>query len=95
MLNEKNFYDLSLLSYFDIEETGISVSEMIQKLQSDEELKEEYNKQEDRKYNFTLLQQIQFEEYSDMIVKECFNDNQNSGIVYYIFETEEAPEEEN
>lgn len=90
MLNEKNFYDLSLLSYFDIEETGISVSEMIQKLQSDEELKEEYNKQEDRKYNFTLLQQIQFEEYSDMIVKECFNDNQNSGIVYYIFETEEA-----
>ena len=90
MLNEKNFYDLSLLSYFDIDETGIPVSEMIQKLQSDEELKEEYNKQEDRKYNFTLLQQIQPEEYSNMIVKECFNDNQNSGVVYYIFETEEA-----
>lgn len=87
MLNEKNFYDLSLLSYFDIDEIGIPVSEMIIKLQSDEELKEEYSRQEDKIYNFALLQQIEAEEYSDMTIKECFNDNLHSGVVYYIFET--------
>lgn len=90
MVNEKTFYDLSLLSYFDSQGIGISVSDMVKKVLADEQLYNDYKDISDFSLNRELLTSIKLEDYEDMYVKDYYNDNAESGIVYYIFETEEA-----
>lgn len=90
MVNEKTFYDLSVLSYFDCQDTGISVSDMVKKILADEQLYDDYKDFSDFLRNRELLKSIKLEDYEDMYLKELYDDNANSGVVYYIFETEEA-----
>lgn len=90
MLNEKTFYDLSLLSYFDFYDVEVSVANMIESILADEQLYEDYKDDTEFSNNRNLLFDIKAEDYEDMKVKEFFDDNANSGVVYYVFETEEA-----
>lgn len=90
MLNEKTFYDLSLLSYYDSYGIDITVSEMITRILADEQLLADYGELDDFMWNRNLLEKIDVSQYTDMRVKECYNDNRNSGVVYYVFECEEA-----
>lgn len=90
MLNEKTFYDLSLLSYFDFYDVEVSVANMIESILADEQLYEDYKNDTEFSNNRNLLFDIKTEDYEDMKVKEFFDDNANSGVVYYVFETEEA-----
>lgn len=90
MFNEKTFYDLSLLSYFDFNKTGISVREMVTEILEDDQLESDYASMVDFKNNYEVLAKIRVEDYEDMTVKEIYNDNINSGVVYYVFETKEA-----
>lgn len=90
MFNEKTFYDLSLLSYFDYDKTGVTVCEMITSILEDEQLESDYAYMADFEHNREVLAKIHTEDYKHMTVRECYNDNVNSGVVYYVFETEEA-----
>lgn len=90
MLCEKTFYDVSLLSYFDVFKKGISVSEMVDHILHDEQLIRDYGHMQDFEYNTTLLRNMDTSAYSDMVIRGYYDDNANSGVVYYIFETKEA-----
>lgn len=90
MINEKTFYDLSLLSYFDSYGTGITVSDMITYITEDKAMHREYNSQLDVMCNIHLVSQLDASAYQTFYVKSCFNDNAKSGVVYYVFECEEA-----
>lgn len=90
MLNEKTFYDLSLLSYFDSYGSGISVVHMIQSILSDQRLREDYGHMTDFCCNMQVLENIDCSQYESIYVKECFDDNAKSGVVYYVFECEDA-----
>lgn len=90
MLKENTFYDLSLLSYFDARGLNMKVSELIKQTLADEKLLEDYKDTLDFPLNYEALSRIHTEDYEDMIVKDYFNDNKRSGIVYYVFETKES-----
>lgn len=90
MLQEEVFFDLSLLSYFPSYGTGISVAEMVQSILADERLRSDYAHMDDFQMNLDLLKSIPLAKYETMQVREYFDDNANSGVVYYIFETTEA-----
>lgn len=90
MFSEKVFYDLSLLSYFDIKTAGGSVSDMIDEIKCNEELLKDNENNIDFQNNMKVLLQIDPKEYESMTVREYYNDNAYSGIVYYVFETEDA-----
>lgn len=90
MLNEKTFYDLSLLSYFDSYGEGISAAEMIEHILDDKQLYDDYCEMDDFMANYRLLEHIDRTQYEHLMVKECFDDNIDSGVVYYLFECEEA-----
>lgn len=90
MRNEKTFYDLSLLSYFDFYDKGVCVADMIESLMMDERLNEDYQGDEEFSQNRSLLSDIKREDYNDMYIREFFDDNANSGVVYYLFESPEA-----
>ncbi|MGX8833023.1 Mbeg1-like protein [Amedibacillus sp. YH-ame6] len=90
MLNEKTFYDVSLLSYFDCYEIGESVADFIDYILQDEQLRKDYESMIDFSCNLQMVENIQRDLYETMYVKECFNDNAQSGVVYYVFECEEA-----
>lgn len=90
ILQEEVFFDLSLLSYFQSYGTGISVAQMIQSIIGDEKLQQDYAHMDDFQMNLDLLKSIPLENYETMKVREYFDDNANSGVVYYIFETPEA-----
>lgn len=85
-MKEEVFYNLSLLSYFDSCGTGISVSEMIQLILSDEQLANDYSNCNEFQYHLDVLKTIPLKSYEDIIVKDCYDDNMNSGVVYYVFE---------
>lgn len=90
MLCEKTFYELSLLSYFDTYAVNIPVSDMIRHIQEDEQLMQDYGQYPDFQNNMKLVRQINPDEYAHMTVKEWYNDNADSGVVYYTFEMEDA-----
>ena len=89
MLQEEVFFDLSLLSYFNSYGTGIRVADMIRRILADTSLVEDYGHLADFRLNLALLKSISLEHYETMRVREYFDDNANSGVVYYIFETDE------
>lgn len=89
MLQEEVFFDLSLLSYFNSYGTGIRVADMIRRILADTSLVEDYGHLADFRLNLALLKSISLEHYETMHVREYFDDNANSGVVYYIFETDE------
>lgn len=90
MLKEKIFYDLSLLSYFDAYETGVSVDTLIRQILEDESLEKDYDKDITLPYHKELLRNIPIGEYEDLYIKDYVNDNGASGVVYYIFSYEDV-----
>ena len=84
MLCEKTFYELSLLSYFDTYAVNIQVSDMIRHIQEDEQLMQDYGQYPDFQNNMKLVRQINPDEYAHMTVKEWYNDNADSGVVYLL-----------
>lgn len=90
MFNEKMFYDLSLFSYFDTEELHISVSDCIRRVITDEQLAENYKDNIDFSRNLELLKNVKIEDYEDVMITQFFQDNERTGVVYYLLETNDA-----
>lgn len=88
-MKEKVFYDLSMLSYFDVYETGVSVDTFIQQVLDDEKLDLEYPNDVVLPYHKEALKKITKGTYEDLYIKEFVNDNANSGVVFYIFESKD------
>lgn len=85
MLNEKTFYDLSLLSYFDYDAIGSSVKDMILHIRNDQHLSHDFDHRTDIACNIQMVDDIQEDAYEEMYISEYYNDNTNSGVVYYVF----------
>lgn len=90
MLEEKVFYDLSLLSYFDAYETGVSVDTFIQQILADEVMDEEYVKDVTLPLLKDVLRKIPEGSYADFYIKEYVDDNAESGVVYFVFSCKEG-----
>ena len=85
MLDEKTFYDLSMISYFDAYQPGVSVDTLIQQILEDTVMDEEYPNDVTLPYHKEALAKIPKGRYSDIYVKEFVDDNANSGVVFYVF----------
>lgn len=90
MLEEKVFYDLSLLSYFDAYEIGVSIDTFIQQILADEVMDEEYATDVTLPLLKDVLRKIPEGSYADYYVKEYVDDNAASGVVYFVFSSNEG-----
>lgn len=88
MINEKMFYDLSLLSYFDYNEVGNSVMNMILSIKQDKHLEHDFDHRTDIACNIQMVDNIDETKYESMKIVYYYNDNAKSGLVYYVFEYE-------
>ena len=90
MLTEKIFYDLSLISYFDVYEKGMNVADFINHILHDEKLAESKKADITFPLQIEALSQINTELYTSFYIKDFVDDNENSGVVYTIFSCKEA-----
>lgn len=90
MLEENVFFDLSLLSYFDAYEIGVSVDTFIQQILDDEVMDQEYSKDVTLPLRKDVLRKIPKGSYADFYIKEFVNDNADSGVVYFVFSSKEG-----
>lgn len=86
MIQEEVFFDLSLLSYFTYPYVGNSVAQMIDAILLDEDYKKDFESLEYVRMNLDLVADMNVDLYKDMYIKDYFDDNENSGVVYYVFE---------
>ena len=86
MLQEEVFFDLSLLSYFTYDHVHASVADMIKDILQDEQLQEDFKELDYFQMNMELVKTMDQSFYEDMYIKEYYDDNAKSGIVYYVFE---------
>ena len=90
MLSENIFFDLSLLSYYDCYGTNISVSQMIEAILNDEDYLAAYADLDYFEMNLELIKKMDRKAYEDVMVADYVDDNANSGVVYFVFETKDA-----
>ena len=69
MLDEKTFYDLSMISYFDAYQPGVSVDTLIQQILEDTVMDEEYPNDVTLPYHKEALAKIPKGRYSDIYSK--------------------------
>lgn len=90
MIREETFYYLSLISYYNVKKVGTSLSKLCQMIVKDEEVLRQAEEIDDAKGNLEMIKRIPLENYRSMYLVSCFDDNKNSGVVYDIYENEEA-----
>ena len=56
----------------------------------DEEVLRQAEEIDDAKGNLEMIKRIPLENYRSMYLVSCFDDNKNSGVVYDVYENEEA-----
>lgn len=78
---------MSLLSYFPCYGTNISVSTMISCILEDEQLANDFKDDIQFPKNLEQVRKMNKSLYDDVYVKAIYDDNLNSGVVFYIFET--------
>ncbi len=88
-MDEELFFDLSLLSYFNCYRVGSSVHEFINDILNDEKLYHDYESLDYFLMNLELVKTMNQEKYKDIYIRDYVDDNVESGVVYYVFETKE------
>lgn len=81
-------FQLSLLSYFTMQEHVDTVEEFMQQIVLDKELQQRCDDDILFRANMLAMQQVYISHYQNFHIVDIFDDNQNSGVVYYKLETE-------
>lgn len=79
-LTWRNYFDLSLLSYFDVYEGNETVEDLILDILLDHQLIEDYKDDVMFQMNLESIRHIYPREYRDVRIVEVFDDNANSGV---------------
>lgn len=84
-LTNRDFYWLSLLSYFDIYDykEGMPVSSWIISILYDASLKEDFRHDPIFMANLERMKHINIHDYEEFYIDEYHNDNANSGVVFF------------
>lgn len=82
-LTWRNFYELSLLSYFDVYKENKTVEDLILSILLDHTLIEEYKSDVMFQMNIESVRRINPSEYREMYIRDVFDDNINSGVYVY------------
>lgn len=84
-LTWRNFYELSLLSYFDVYEGNETVEDLLLSILLDRQLIEDYKTDMMFQMNMESLRHINPHEYRNVRIEEVFDDNFHSGVYLYRF----------
>lgn len=79
-LTWRNYFDLSLLSYFDVYEGNETVEDLIISILLDQKLIEDYKDDVMFQMNVESIRHIYPKEYRDVRIVEVFDDNAQSGV---------------
>ena len=90
MIREDTFYYLSLLAYYNVKKIGVSVAKLCQMIEKDKDVLQQAEEMDDAKGNLEMIKRMPFENYRNLYLVSCFDDNKNSGVVYDVYENEEA-----
>lgn len=82
-LTQRNFYELSLLSYFNYYDGNETVEDLIVSILLDQTMIEEYKDNVMMQMNLESLRHIYPGEYQDVKIVEVFDDNADSGVYLY------------
>lgn len=82
-LTWKHFFDLSLLSYFDVYKDNQTMEELILSILLDRSLLENYKDDVPFQMNLASVWQMDPSEYRDVFIEEVFDDNADSGVYLY------------
>lgn len=90
MIREDTFYYLSLLAYYNVKKIGVSVTKLCQMIEKDKDVLQQAEEMDDAKGNLEMIKRMPFENYCNLYLVSSFDDNKNSGVVYDVYENEEA-----
>lgn len=89
-LTWRNFYELSLLSYFDVYEGCETVEDLLLAILLDRQLIEDYKTDMIFQMNMESLRHIHPQEYRNVKIEEVFDDNYKSGVYLYRLSFQDA-----
>lgn len=82
-LTWRNFYELSLISYFDAYEGCETIEDILISILLDHQLIEDYKTDLMFQMNMESLRRIHPQEYRNVKIEEVYDDNYNSGVYLY------------